>query len=430
MKIRFFKYLATLLIISLCFSACTTKSSSSDEASTTVDKKTITLLHYFSGSLSGGIDDLVDDFNNGQENYFLNSIPIDHEAYKISILNSLEEGNPPEIYSYWAGARTKSIKEYLLPLDSIWEEYEFNKIFPESIIKSACKVDGHYYLLPITQHYVTFFYNKKVFESQGLVPPKTWEEFINICETLKSNNITPIGLGAKNKWPAQFWFDYLLLRTAGYEYRESLMNGFAHYTDPEVKLVFSIWNDLIDEEYFNENILTNDWYEAPLEGLKSNTIGMTLMGTWAVSVLNNDFDLLQGEDFGYFNFPIINPDVEVTALGPIDGLIIPKDSVNTEGALEALRYLSNEKSQTSMALGSGAFSPSLKVDDTIYSDFQIEMLEEIKKQNQWAFNYDLSTPPEVADLGLSLFIEFYQFPDKIDILLQELDDNVSDILKK
>lgn len=62
--------------------------------------------------------------------------------------------------------------------------------------------------------------------------------------------VTPIALGAKEKWPAQFWFDYLLLHTAGYEYRQQLMEGKISYTDVSVRKVFDLWAGLIDKGYF------------------------------------------------------------------------------------------------------------------------------------------------------------------------------------
>lgn len=38
----------------------------------------------------------------------------------------------------------------------------------------------------------------------------------SIQDTLKAKGVVPIALGAKDQWPAQFWFDILLLRTAPY----------------------------------------------------------------------------------------------------------------------------------------------------------------------------------------------------------------------
>lgn len=394
---------------------------------TTTKSKTISLLHYFSGALSGGIDDLVLDFNQKQGDYFLKAIPIDHEAFKVSIINSLDAQNPPELYSYWAGAKTSAIKDKLLPLDTVWEDANLDLIFQDSVIQSASKIDGHYYLLPITQHYVSFYYNKHIFKELSLSPPQNWDEFISVCETLKSNGITPIGLGSKSKWPSQFWFDYLLLRTAGPDYRNELMVGNAHYTDPEIKRVFEIWSDLVTNQYFNTDALTTEWYETPLSGLAENKIGMTLMGTWVITILQTEYKLDPAEDFGYFTFPVVDDEIPLTALGPIDGLIVPKDAVVTDGALEAIRFLSSASSQTAMAKGSGAFSPSNQVPVSVYLPLQQAILADVQKQPNWAFNYDLATPPPVAEVGLTLFNEFFAFPEHYDALLQEADLKIKQI---
>ena len=42
----------------------------------------VTFLHYFSGTLAGGIDDLVKTFNAENPQYELTHTPVDHEAFK------------------------------------------------------------------------------------------------------------------------------------------------------------------------------------------------------------------------------------------------------------------------------------------------------------------------------------------------------------
>ena len=72
-------------------------------------------------------------------------------------------------------------------------------------------------------------------------------------KTLKEQGVTPIALGSISKWPAQFWFDYLLLRTAGPEYRAQLMAGEASYTDPEVVRAMELWAELAALDCFTED---------------------------------------------------------------------------------------------------------------------------------------------------------------------------------
>ncbi|HOT77971.1 MAG TPA: extracellular solute-binding protein, partial [Candidatus Wallbacteria bacterium] len=208
-------------------------------------KKKITFLNYFSNTLSYGNAQLIKSFNDHSSEYELEATTLDHEAFKTSIYETLKAGNPPDIYSNWAGARVRAVLEHLEPIDDIWKEGNLDKSFNRSLIDTACTYDGRKYLIPISQHFIAFFYNKKIFDDLKLTPPANWNDFLKVCDAIKKAGVTPIALGSKTKWPAQFWFDYLLLRTAPYEYREKLLKGEAGYKDRESLAAFKLWSDLV-----------------------------------------------------------------------------------------------------------------------------------------------------------------------------------------
>ena len=173
------------------------------------------LLHYWSNSLSGGINGMTEAYNRASPPYRVRATPFEHESFKQSIISMLEGGSPPDLFSYWAGARVRALVErgFLAPIDRFWSEAGLDEVFPPQVAR-ACTCNGKKYGLPLTQHYVAFFYNKAIFTKLGLTPPATWAQFRNVCEILKTAGITPLALGTRERWPAQFWFDYLLLRMA------------------------------------------------------------------------------------------------------------------------------------------------------------------------------------------------------------------------
>lgn len=412
-----------IVIISLCLifiTSCAT--SKSDIEMRKPD--TVSFQHYFSGALSGGINDMVISFNEQQSKHVLKAIPIDHEAFKVSILETLYSGTPPDLYSYWAGAKTFSILEYLEPIDDLWLEGGLENIFSSDLIKSACQYDNHYYMVPITQHYVGFFYSKEVFEKYNLEIPTTWDELMSIADKLIQNNITPFEVGAVDKWPMQFWFDYILLNSAGYDYRDQLMKGTANYNDMEVYQVFSILSNMIEKGYFNKDASEISWEKEPIERLVAGESAMTLMGTWMINIIESEPYNYTNDDYGFFAFPTMNDQVPSVALGPIDGIILPKESINIDGAKEALLFIASKENQTIMSTGSGAFSPSSEVDEESYTPIQLEVLNYLNQKQKWAFNYDLATEPEIAELGLSMFKDFLDFPEAYEFLLEELNINV------
>ena len=59
-------------------------------------------------------------------------------------------------------------------------------------------VDGKLYAVPMLNWYEGIFYNKKIFQEQGVSVPTTFDEFITLCETLKSKGVKPLTIGAKD----------------------------------------------------------------------------------------------------------------------------------------------------------------------------------------------------------------------------------------
>ncbi len=377
-------------------------------------------LHYWTEALSGGIEEMVAAFNQTHPQYHVKAAGFEHETFKTSIGVMLAAGNPPDFFSYWAGARVQAIVDagYLAPIDDLWEKAQLNERFSQSIAQ-ASTYNGKKYILPVTQHYVCFFYNKKLFQTLHLEPPRNWKDFLSVCKQIQAKGIAPIALGARERWPAQFWFDYLLLRTAGYDFRSRLMTGQAAYTEPAVRHAFMLWSELITDKFFIPNPNLYDWSEAA-KMVYTERAAMTLMGTWIIGLFESKLGWHPGDDFDFFPFPIIDPEQPVVALGPIDAIAIPREG-HVSAAKDALQYFSDNKPQMAMSKGSGALAPSSRIPFDFYSDLQQRILNDIKRSSYWAFNYDLATPPPVASVGLKSFSAFLDRPEELDGLLKNMD---------
>ncbi len=384
------------------------------------DSQTILLLHYFTGNLSAGIDNLTTSVNSNQKNFNLITTPMDHEEFKVSIRIQLESQNPPDLFTYWAGSRTKYLvkNDKISPITDIFKTTIDPSVFDKSVL-NACSYNGEIYMLPITRHYVGFFYNKKIFNDYSIHIPKNWDDLIKAAEVIKANGVTPFALGAKNRWPAQFWFDYILLRTAGYSYREKLMNNEASYNDQEVINTMELWKGFIDRGFFGQNILVDDWDKAVLD-LATGDSAMTLMGTWTIPTLEAE-GLEADVDYGFFSFPIIDPEQGIVSLGPIDGVLLSKGSRNKEISKDVLYQLTGSETQEAFNSNSGAIAPQIHVKDDIYNPIQLQIKDLIKQSKNWAFNYDLATTPIVSEAGLNFFVDFLDQPDDYVELLDRLE---------
>ena len=266
--------------------------------------KEVTISHYFTGELGLKVlKQQIAQFES-ETGYKMKDSPVGHEDYKTSILVRAAGKNLPDVFSYWAGARTQFVadSDSLHPIDGMWKQRGLDDVVAKSVADSSTIYNGKRYLVPFCYHYAGMFYNKKVFGDAGISQmPKTWEEFLALCETLKQKGITPIALGSKNRWPAQFWFDYLLLRTAGPDFRHKLMIGAASYSDDAVKTALKLWKSLTDKGYFVANANADGWTDAS-DKVARGDAAMTLMGTWITGYWNG-IGLKPGEDYDFFSFP-------------------------------------------------------------------------------------------------------------------------------
>lgn len=74
----------------------------------------------------------------------------------------------------------------------------FLSAFNPTVLK-ATTYKGKNYTVPTGLSYYTgMFYNKKIFQQNGISIPTTWDQLVAACNTLKSKGVTPIGIAGKD----------------------------------------------------------------------------------------------------------------------------------------------------------------------------------------------------------------------------------------
>ncbi|MFQ5947797.1 MAG: ABC transporter substrate-binding protein, partial [Acidimicrobiia bacterium] len=68
----------------------------------------------------------------------------------------------------------------------------------------------------------TVWYNVGIFEANGLEPPETWDDWVDLSVQLRGLGITPIAVGGADGWVLSDWFENVYLRTAGPERYDQL----------------------------------------------------------------------------------------------------------------------------------------------------------------------------------------------------------------
>ncbi len=367
----------------------------------------VSVGHYYGSDLGQqGILDVNATFEAGEAAVS----PIEHEAFKDQILIALAGGEPPDVFSYWAGARTQSVYEngHLQPITEVFDDADVWNAFPKALVDAGI-YGGEPHLLPFGFHYVAFFYNPHVMAEAGITEmPTTGEELFVAAEQIAATGVKPFALGSQFRWPAQFWFDFLILRTAGPDYRAKLMSGEASYEDLQVTEALELWKDLVDTGFFVDDANAYDWTDAA-DQVANGEAAMTLMGTWITGYWNGN-GLEPVTDYDFFNFPVMDPLIENAALGPIDGWALSADAANPEGAKALLVHYAQPDNQLKWALEQGALPPNANADTSQLNPVMAKALVEVGKADSYSFNYDLATPPAVAEVGLDMFQAFMDDP--------------------
>ncbi len=334
----------------------------------------------------------------------------------------------PDVIAFSPGYQIRSFIDQGLVLDiaSLWEKEHWDENYVKNFRSVAIPdADDKVYFLPRNWYWFGIFYRKSTFEKNNIKPPETWDELLNACDTLNQAGVVPITIGTKDGWAAAAWFDYINMRLNGPQFHLDLMRGQEAYDDHRVKSVFKKWVELFDHNCFIENPTTYDWYEA-IVPLDQGEAGMYLLGPFITDFLSDEAT----DDIDFFRFPIIDPSVSIGEDVPSDyGYFIPANAKNVEEAQEFLAFTGSAEAQKIITDELGRFPANKKANTNLGLITQkgVELVEEADMILQF---YDRDTDPEMAANGINAMIDFWDDPNKIDDILDNLESKRREIFLK
>jgi multiple sugar transport system substrate-binding protein len=225
------------------------------------------------------------------------------ETFRTQLPTYLTSANPPDVLTWYAGsvANHYAEKDLLLDLSDVWRSMGD---YPASLKKLSTDAAGRQVFVPTDYYWWGMFYRKSKFAEWGVAEPTTWDDFLQLCDTLKGKGVAPIGLGAggDTPWVASAWFDYLDIRINGAPYHRELLAGKHRFDDPEVREVFTRWKTILP--YFDPRGTAIPFQDATTSLLQGRT-GMMLIGTFFADAAPKD----ALDDIDFFRFPSIDPAV-------------------------------------------------------------------------------------------------------------------------
>ncbi len=169
---------------------------------------------------------------------------------------------------------------------------------------TLCTYEGKCVTIPyMKQLRMQCYYNLADFAECGLSEPTTYEEFLNVCDTLKAAGKTPlICAGSGDVWATgQPWWISVSNQTilAAYpDFNEQLKNGTLRWDDPVIIEDMHQWQELVNAGYYHEGSMSYSYSQAASE-FQNGAATMMIDGSWAAA----GFDAAGNTDFGVFVVP-------------------------------------------------------------------------------------------------------------------------------
>lgn len=247
------------------------------------------------------ISELTDEYTAAHPEFKVEFMSIqDRPSYyqKLKILAS--NNDLPEIFDAEGDSLTAQIASTgaLVDIDELYKDLNYDRML--NIGLNYGRLDnGKLYTLAWENNVEYIWYHKDLFAKAGISkPPETFDEFLDVCQKLKSAGITPIATWGNEAWPLLRWMAFMPFRLKGNDYIENLKLGKAKMADP-VGIQAARFFQTLGMNYFRPGWATAD-YDNALDTFLSGNAAMYYIGSWQFhSFMGENRELKDDYDFFY-----------------------------------------------------------------------------------------------------------------------------------
>jgi raffinose/stachyose/melibiose transport system substrate-binding protein len=333
----------------------------------------ITILHVSDNPAQKGLwDKIASDYNAAHPGVKVEFKYLENEAFKAKLPTMLQsEDSRPELFYSWGGGVMQAQAKAGFLKDVTAEVAPWEGTLSETA-NDAFKVDGKVVGVPFEVGEVVFYYNKKLFDKAGVKAEdiKSWDDFLGAVKKIKAAGITPIVVGAGEKWPMHFYYSYLVMRIGGEhalaDAKAGKDGGFKNATFVEAGKRL---HELAALEPFQPGYLsTSHAQSAGIFG--DGKAAMDLMGQWLLGMQGPSSTSGKGlaeEDIGILSFPVVTggKGKATDTLGGINGWLVSKSA--PPEAVDFLKFFSQDK-YAKEAAASAAYIPVVKSSESAFTD--------------------------------------------------------------
>jgi ABC-type glycerol-3-phosphate transport system substrate-binding protein len=251
--------------------------------------------------------------------------------YTTRLNTALAAGEAPDLFGLSPGPDTAAAAAAGYNID-LTDKLDISGLTPSA--KAAVTIDGKVWSAPILGSYtVGLYYQRKVFEENGLKPPTNQTEFMAVCQALKDKGITPMIAPAQDGIIPAFLYMMMassVLKADGFD---AVRKGTRKLTDPDVVKAAYFLKDIYS--CFQDGALATPYVEG--KALFALGKGAMLEGGSAdfAGFLETNPDV----DLGVVPFPAVDGGTPATVTGMEAPYNINAKSKNVDAAITFLQWM-------------------------------------------------------------------------------------------
>lgn len=267
---------------------------------------------------------------------------VDDNQFEQLLLTKMASGGMWDLFIGDTGTQATKYNssENLLDLSSEPWTNNLSNIGKDFVLNS---LDNKIYCLPLGGvNSFGIVYNKKVFKDNNIEIPKTYDEFNEVCEKLKSVGVTPLYISMKDGWTVNQIMNgewpNILAKNPGL--LEKLNNNKVRWDEiPEFVDMLRRIKGLVDKGYINSDLATAS-YEMAQKSIGSGQAAMMYMGDWADPEYAK-VEPTAKDNIGMFAAPSSDGKSYLAAAGP-GGLYVSKQTKEVDTVKDFLNYMASE----------------------------------------------------------------------------------------
>ena len=350
----------------------------------------------------------------------------------IAVLTArVAAGNPPDVAILPnPGQMIELVKEgKLVALDSFLDMDTINQQYAQGWIDLGT-ADGNLYGVFIkADSKGTVWYSPRNFAANGWEVPNTWDEMIALSDRIVSEGMNPWSVAVESAeasgWPATDWIGEILLHESGGDVYDQWVNHEIPWTDSRIK---SAW------EKFGQIVLTPEYVlGGATTALSTHFIdgsylpfedppraAMYYLGAFTQGFISEQFpELVAGEDYAFFPFPIIDSQYAGAVTGGANVVVLFNDNPTTRSFVE---YIESAEAQQIWVERGGFTSVNNQVSLDAYTNPLARLAaEQLTDATVFRFDADDNMPSAVQKAFWKGTIDYLQDPLQLDNILADIE---------